>query len=283
MERLDQSLVARRLVSSRTAAVRHIQAGEVKVNGHPVTKPATKIAQDDVIELVTSGPHFASRAGHKLAGALDVFDAIDVVDARCFDAGASTGGFTDVLLQRGAKEVIAVDVGHDQIVDRLRLDPRVDVREGVNVRYLEQSDIGEPVEIVVSDLSFISLKLVLGALTAVTCFGGQLLLMIKPQFEIGRERLPKTGVVIDPHLRREAVLGVLEAALTQGLTPRGLTASPLPGQDGNKEFFFWASRAATGAHMHDTIDAAEWLDAQGVKWDDEKDFNLSSSTRRPAE
>lgn len=249
--------------------MRHIQAGEVIVNGHPVTKPATKIGHDAVIELTTSGPRFASRAGHKLAGALEVFEAVEVAGARCLDAGASTGGFTDVLLQHGAKEVLAVDVGHDQIVHRLRVDPRVDVREGVNIRYLELADIGEPVEIVVADLSFISLKLVLAALAAVTCVGGQLLLMIKPQFETGRERLPKTGVVIDPLQRREAVLGVVQAALTHDVTPRGLTPSPLPGQDGNKEFFFWATRAASAVHRHHTVDAAEWIDAQGVNWDDE--------------
>ena len=262
-------MVARQLVSSRTLAVRHIQAGEVKVNGQPVTKPATKITADALIELTASGPQYASRAGHKLAGALDSFSKVQVIGTRCLDAGASTGGFTDVLLQRGAREVIAVDVGHDQIVQRLRADPRVDVREGVNVRYLALADVGAPVDIVVSDLSFISLTLVLNALTTVSAPGAHLILMVKPQFEIGREHLPKTGVVSDPRQRRAAVLGVIEAALTHGLSPRGLAASPLPGQDGNKEFFLWATRPETSAYRQDTVNAAEWLDAQQVRWDDE--------------
>lgn len=269
MKRLDQAMVARQLVSSRTVAVRHIQAGEVTVNGLSVTKPATKIAADALIELTASGPQYASRAGHKLVGALERFNQVQVPGARCLDAGASTGGFTDVLLQHGAKEVIAVDVGHDQIVQRLRTDPRVDVREGVNVRYLVLADLGDPVDIVVSDLSFISLTLVLEALTAVSAPGAHLILMVKPQFEIGRERLPKTGVVSDPVQRRAAVLGVIDAALTHGLNPRGLTASPLPGQDGNKEFFLWATRPEPSAYRQDTVDAAEWLEAQQVEWDDE--------------
>lgn len=269
MKRLDQALVARQYVSSRTAAVRHIQAGEVVVNGKQVTKPATKVRDDDVIQLITTGPQYASRAGHKLAGALEVFHTVNVSGARCLDAGASTGGFTDVLLQRGAQHVVAVDVGHDQIVQRLRIDPRVEVHEGVNVRYLDLELIGEPVQIVVADLSFISLQLVIESLVAVSAPGAHLILMVKPQFEIGRERLPKTGVVLDPTQRREAVLGVVEAALQQGLAPQGLTASPLPGQDGNKEFFFWATHDVAGAHLHDTIEAADWLDTQRVEWADE--------------
>lgn len=268
MKRLDQTLVVRQLASSRTAAVRLIQAGDVLVNGERVMKAATKVTDDDVIRLTTSGPQYASRAGHKLAGALDAFDAVDVAGTRCLDAGASTGGFTDVLLRRGAKHVVAVDVGHDQIVQRLRMDPRVDVLEGVNVRYLELEDIGDPVQIVVSDLSFISLTLVLEALVGVCAPGAQLILMIKPQFEIGRERLPRTGVVVDAEQRAEAVLGVIEAALYQGLLPRGVAASPLPGQDGNKEFFFWATHDVAPNHLDDSIEASAWLDAQRVEWAD---------------
>lgn len=268
MKRLDQTLVARQLASSRTSAARHIQAGDVLVNGERVIKAATKVTDDDVIRLTTSGPQYASRAGHKLAGALDAFDAVDVAGARCLDAGASTGGFTDVLLRRGAKHVVAVDVGHDQIVQRLRVHSRVDVREGVNVRYLKLVDIGEPVQIVVSDLSFISLTLVLEALVGVCAPGAQLILMIKPQFEIGRERLPKTGVVLDSAQRAEAVLGVVEAGLKYGLLPRGVAASPLPGQDGNKEFFFWATRDVSADHWNDTLEASAWLAAQTVEWAD---------------
>ena len=180
-----------------------------------VTKPATKVSDQDVIRLTISGPQFASRAGHKLAGALEIFHTIEVSGARCLDAGASTGGFTDVLLQQGARKVVAVDVGHDQLIQRLRVDPRVEVHEGLNVRYLKLEEIGEPVDIVVSDLSFISLRLVLGALVSVCVPGAHLVLMIKPQFEIGRERLPKTGVVTDPDQRREAVVAVIETALAR--------------------------------------------------------------------
>lgn len=269
MKRLDQAVVARKLATSRTAAARHIQAGEVLVNGQKVTKPASKVAEHDVIRLTMAGPQYASRAGHKLAGALEIFHTIEVRDTRCLDAGASTGGFTDVLLQRGAKQVVAVDVGHDQLIQRLRVDPRVEVHEGLNVRYLTLKDIGQPVDLVVSDLSFISLTLVVAALVRVCTPGAHLLLMIKPQFEIGRQKLPKTGVVTDPDQRRDAVLAVINAAIEHGLVPQGVAASPLPGQDGNKEFFFWATYDVTGAHLHETIEPARWLETQRVVWVDE--------------
>lgn len=269
VKRLDQVLVARQLATSRTAAARHIQAGEVMVNDHTVTKPASKVSDQDVVSLTVAGPQYASRAGHKLAGALDTFNTIDVAGKRCLDAGASTGGFTDVLLQRGAHEVVAVDVGHDQIIQRLRVDPRVDVREGVNVRYLAADDIEGPVDVVVSDLSFISLKLVIGSLVDVCIPGAHLVLMVKPQFEIGRARLPKTGVVVDPQQRREAVTTVIEEALKQGLTPRGVATSPLPGQDGNREYFFWASHDFDGQPGCVSTEATQWLDTQHVQWADE--------------
>lgn len=268
MKRLDQILVARGLATSRTAAARHIQAGEITVNNQKVTKSATKVADRDVVKLTVTGPQYASRAGFKLAGALDRFNTIDVAGKRCLDAGASTGGFTDVLLQRGATQVVAVDVGHDQMVQQLRVDPRVDVHEGVNVRYLAVSDIGGPVDVVVSDLSFISLKLVIEALVEVCAPGAQLVLMIKPQFEIGRERLPKTGVVVDPQQRREAVVDVIEAARKEGLIPQGVATSPLPGQDGNREFFFWATHGNVEG-THETADTTQWLDTQRVEWTDD--------------
>lgn len=268
VQRLDQVLVARQLVPSRTAAARHIQAGEVNVNGETVTKPATKVSDQDEVGLTIVGPQYASRAGHKLAGAFDRFSSIAVAGARCLDAGASTGGFTDVLLQRDAQQVVAVDVGRDQLVQRLRNDPRVDVHEGVNIRYLAPDDIAGPVDIVVSDLSFISLKLVMLSLVAVCKPGAQLVLMIKPQFEIGRERLPKSGVVVNPQQRREAVMNVIEEALECGLTPRGVAASRLPGQDGNREYFFWASLKADGESVDEVTEAAQWLDTQHVEWAD---------------
>jgi len=267
MNRLDQVLVYRGLVASRTAAARHIQTGAVLVNDRLVTKPATKIGPDDHIQLKVSGPQYASRAGHKLAGALEHFNTIDVSGRRCLDAGASTGGFTDVLLQQGAKYVVAVDVGHDQIIPRLRNDPRVEVHEGLNIRHLGLSDIGAPVDIVVSDLSFISLKLALAPLARVCTANSHLILMIKPQFEVGRDRLSKTGVVTDPQQRQEAVRNVIQAAVDERLKPRGVAASPLPGQDGNKEFFFWATHNMAEGYL-DSFDIDQWLATQRVQWHD---------------
>ena len=156
---------------------------------------------------------------------------------RALDAGASTGGFTQVLLERGAERVAAVDVGHDQLAPAVRADPRVLVREGLNVRDLTAEDIDGPVDLVVSDLSFISLRLVLAPLAGVCRPGAELLLMVKPQFEVGRRALPRSGVVTDPDARRHAVVGVTAAALGAGLAPRGLARSGLAGQDGNAEFF----------------------------------------------
>lgn len=271
MERLDQSLVTRHMVASRTAAVRHIRAGEVLVNGEIAPKAAMKITASDLVELTVSSPQYASRAGHKLAGALEAFPSVQVAGARCLDAGASTGGFTDVLLQHDAREVVAIDVGHNQIVSRLRYDPRVEVREGMNVRYLVAQDVGDPFDVVVSDLSFISLTLVLRALAGVSRLGAELLLMVKPQFEIGRAHLPKTGVVTDPYKRRQAVMNVVTHAIAEGLVPQGLTASPLPGQDGNKEFFLWASKPQRHTPMPSAPDVAEWVDAQQVDWADALD------------
>ena len=153
--------------------------------------------------------------------------------------GASTGGFTDVLLRRGAREVAAVDVGHGQLVQQLREDPRVQVHEGVNVRHLEPELIGGPVDLTVADLSFISLTLVLPALAGATRPGGQLLLMVKPQFEVGRSGLNRLGVVTSPEARRSAVAGVLRSALECGLDVAGVAQSELPGQEGNLEYFVW--------------------------------------------
>lgn len=159
---------------------------------------------------------------------------------RCLDAGASTGGFTDVLLRRGAEHVVAVDVGHDQLLPWLRADPRVTVREGVNVRHLRPGDVDPAPDLVVGDLSFISLTLVLPGLLAVAAPGADLLLMVKPQFEVGRERLGSGGVVRDPRLRADAVVAVAEAAVGLGARPRAVVASPLPGPHGNVEYFLWS-------------------------------------------
>jgi 23S rRNA (cytidine1920-2'-O)/16S rRNA (cytidine1409-2'-O)-methyltransferase len=178
----------------------------------------------------------------KLAGALDAFPSVQVEGKRCLDAGASTGGFTEVLLRRGADHVVAVDVGHDQLVPQIRNDPRVAVHEGLNVRYMTAEEIGGPASLTVADLSFISLTLVVAPLAACTEPGGDLVLMVKPQFEIGKDRLGRTGVVTSERERRLAVGKVAAAAMDAGLELRGLASSPLPGQDGNVEYFLWMTR-----------------------------------------
>ncbi|KMM45877.1 hemolysin [Cellulomonas sp. A375-1] len=238
--RLDTELVRRGLARSRRQAGELIAAGLVTVDGRPARRSATHVTPELGVEVAsTDGPDYASRAGHKLAGALDALPALDPAGRGCLDAGASTGGFTDVLLRRGAASVCAVDVGHDQLVDRLRSDPRVDVREGVNVRTLAAGDVVPAPTLVVADLSFISLPLVLPALVAVAAPGADLLVMVKPQFEVGRGRLGSGGVVRDPELRVDAVVGVARAAAELGLTVRGVVQSPLPGPSGNVEYFLW--------------------------------------------
>ena len=240
MSRLDQELVTRGLARSRTQAAKLIAAGRVLRGGSPATKPSTPVAAADSLEVLDDGlPDYVSRAGHKLAGALAAFPAVRPQGLRCLDAGASTGGFTDVLLRSGAAHVAAVDVGHDQLVEPLRKDPRVSVYEGMNVRYLDQQDIGGTVDLTVADLSFISLTMVVEALARATRPGGSLLLMVKPQFEVGRERLDRTGVVTDPEQHRLAVTRVAASALAAGLEIAGIAPSPLPGQNGNVEFFMW--------------------------------------------
>lgn len=242
MARLDQELVSRGLARSRTHAAKLIAAGRVVRAGTVLTKPSASIQpEDSLIVTDDGGPDYVSRAGHKLAGALAAFPGVSPAGLRCLDAGASTGGFTDVLLRAGAKEVAAVDVGHGQLVDSLRADPRVRVFEGMNVRYFTPDQIGGTVELTVADLSFISLTMVVGPLAAATAPGGSLLLMVKPQFEVGRELLNRTGVVTDPARHRLAVERVAEAAVGAGLEIAGIARSPLPGQNGNVEFFMWMS------------------------------------------
>ncbi|WP_270259234.1 TlyA family RNA methyltransferase [Kocuria marina] len=244
-ERLDRALTERGLARSRTVAAGLIKAGRVSVNGSPVTKPSAVVLPEDALEVAaTEGEEYVSRAGHKLAGALERFPDVDPAGKRCLDAGASAGGFTDVLLRRGAREVVAVDVGHDQLVPELRADPRVRVHEGLNVRYLDPAQIGGPAQLTVCDLSFISLTLVVPALAAATEPGGDLLLMVKPQFEVGVHALSRTGVVTSEAAREAAVERVRECARDVGLEVLGTAPSPLPGQDGNVEFFVWCRRPA---------------------------------------
>lgn len=235
--RADVALAARGLARSRTEGAALIRAGQVLLDGRPVRRPSDRVAADATLRLRDPGPRYVSRAAHKLVSALEAFPDVAVAGRRALDAGASTGGFTQVLLERGAERVAAVDVGHDQLAPTVRADPRVLVREGLNVRDLTAEDIDGPVDLVVSDLSFISLRLVLAPLAGVCRPGAELLLMVKPQFEVGRRALPRSGVVTDPDARRDAVVGVAAAALGAGLAPRGLARSGLAGQDGNAEFF----------------------------------------------
>ncbi|GAB08357.1 hemolysin [Gordonia araii NBRC 100433] len=242
--RLDAELVRRGLARSREHASALIAGGEVLVNGTPATKPATNVAKDTPIVVKAPVEQWASRGAHKLIGALDAFEpgGLTVAGRRCLDAGASTGGFTDVLLARGAAEVLAVDVGYGQLVWRLRSDERVHVFDRTNVRSLTPEVIGGPADLTVSDLSFISLRLVLSALAACTKTGGDIVPMIKPQFEVGKDRVGAGGVVRDPRLRKEAVFAVAIWAAALGLRIRDAGASPLPGPSGNVEYFLWLTR-----------------------------------------
>ncbi|GAC69750.1 TlyA family RNA methyltransferase [Gordonia soli] len=246
--RLDAELVRRGLARSREQARELIAAGVVKVNGVVAAKPATNVAKDTPIVVVEDvGEGWASRGAHKLVGALDAFadQGLTVEGRRCLDAGASTGGFTDVLLRRGAAEVVAVDVGYGQLIWRLQNDPRVHVHDRTNVRHLDPATVGDPVDLVVADLSFISLLLVLPALAACARPGADLVPMVKPQFEVGKERVGSGGVVRDPALRVEAVEAVARGAATLGLRTVGATASPLPGPSGNVEYFLWLRKTGS--------------------------------------
>jgi 23S rRNA (cytidine1920-2'-O)/16S rRNA (cytidine1409-2'-O)-methyltransferase len=249
--RLDAELVRRGLARSRQQAAELIARGLVDVRGTAAGKAATMVDRDTPVVVRDDGQReWASRGAHKLIGALDAFD-VPVAGLRCLDAGASTGGFTDVLLDRGAAEVVAADVGYGQLVWRLRSDERVRVLDRTNVRALEPAAVGGPVGLTVADLSFISLRTVLPALAACTAADGELLPMVKPQFEVGRERLGAGGVVRDPALRLAALTEVTAAARAIGLVLRGAVASPLPGPSGNVEFFLRLARRGA-----DTGDAA---------------------------
>jgi 23S rRNA (cytidine1920-2'-O)/16S rRNA (cytidine1409-2'-O)-methyltransferase len=244
--RLDAELVRRGLARSREHASELIEQRRVKVSGAVATKPATGVSTDLAIVVAADPdrPDYVSRGGHKLAGALAAFGphGFVVSGRRCLDAGASTGGFTDVLLRHGAAQVVAVDVGYGQLAWKLQSDERVLVRDRVNVRELTTEITDGPVDVVVGDLSFISLELVLDALLRVTAPDGDLALMVKPQFEVGKDRVGKGGVVRDPVLRAEAVASVAAAAAARGWGAHMVATSPLPGPSGNVEFFLWLRR-----------------------------------------
>jgi 23S rRNA (cytidine1920-2'-O)/16S rRNA (cytidine1409-2'-O)-methyltransferase len=233
--RLDRALVDRGLARSRQQAAEAVRAGRVSVNGTPAGRPSHPVGPGDRLE-VAGADHYVSRAAHKLADALA--SSRIAVPPRVLDAGASTGGFTQVLLEGGAEQVYAVDVGHGQLVAGLRADPRVHVRERLNLRDLTLDHLdGEPVGLVVADVSFISLTLLLPSLLAVLRPDGDALLLVKPQFEVGRAGLDDRGVVRDPRLRAQAVTGVVAAAAALGWTPGWQAESCLPGESGNVEYF----------------------------------------------
>jgi len=241
--RLDRELVARGLAPTRGRAQTMITAGRVSVDGRPAGKPAELVEESADIHAMDDG--YVSRAAHKLAGALD--DLGLAVGGRALDAGSSTGGFTQVLLERGCAEVTCVDVGTDQLAPLLRSDARVRVWEQTNLRDLTLAHVGGvPVDLTVADVSFISLTLLLEPLAAVTAAAGSMLLMVKPQFEVGRELLGKGGVVRDPRQHRRAVAGVLASAAQAGWQPRAASPSRLPGPAGNREFFVWLTMAGSG-------------------------------------
>jgi 23S rRNA (cytidine1920-2'-O)/16S rRNA (cytidine1409-2'-O)-methyltransferase len=239
--RLDAELVRRGLVSARADAVALIGAGRVLVNGAPADKAARLVDPGDAVVVEGPPPRFVSRGGDKLDAALETFPVV-VAERRALDAGASTGGFTDCLLQRGAAHVVALDVGHGQLHPRVRDDPRVTVIEGYNVRHLSADDIGGPVPLVVADLSFISLRLVIPALVGACAPAADLVLLVKPQFEAGRAEVSKgRGVITDPAVHERVRSEVGAALVAAGATVRGWVASPITGGDGNVEFLVHAT------------------------------------------
>ena len=237
--RVDVELVRRGLARSRQQAAELIGAGKVSIDGMPAVKPGTAVAATAALRVTGSDERrWVSRGAHKLIGALDAF-GISVQARRCLDAGASTGGFTEVLLDRGAREVVAVDVGYGQLAWSLRSDSRVVVVERTNARELTPPAIGGPVDVIVADLSFISLTTVLPALTGCASPDADIVPMVKPQFEVGKGQVGAGGVVHSSKLRADAVLAVARRAEELGWHTVGVTASPLPGPSGNVEYFLW--------------------------------------------
>ena len=232
--RLDAEMVRRGLCASRTDASRAIEAGLVLVNGTVADKASRQVHAGDAV-LVTQPPRFVSRGGEKLDAALDVF-GIDVAGRRVLDAGASTGGFTDCLLQRGAAHVVALDVGHGQLHPRIRNDARVTVLERFHVRDATCASIGGAVDLVTADLSFISLTRVLPALVGVCREGAPLVLLVKPQFEAGREEVGKGGIVSDPAVHAAVLEKVRQYAEDAGFQQLAVIESPITGAEGNREF-----------------------------------------------
>ena len=226
----------RGLAATRERARALILAGQVKVNGTVVSKAGTPVADDASIELITPDHPYVGRGGIKLAHALDAF-GIEATGRNALDVGASTGGFTDVLLQRGAASVVALDVGHGQLDWRLRNDSRVIVREGVNARALSRTDVPHAVDLVTIDVAFISLRHIFPALPPVLASGADVVALVKPQFEAGRDQVGKGGIVTDPAVHEAVVARVTNAAIESGFARVAMTPSPITGAEGNREFF----------------------------------------------
>jgi 23S rRNA (cytidine1920-2'-O)/16S rRNA (cytidine1409-2'-O)-methyltransferase len=258
--RVDAELVRRGLARSRQQAAELIGAGKVSIDGLPAVKPGTAVAVTAALTVADDGERsWVSRGAHKLIGALDAF-GLSVDGRRCLDAGASTGGFTEVLLDRGAVEVVAADVGYGQLAWSLRSDSRVIVVERTNARELTPEAIGGPVDVVVADLSFISLATVLPALVGCATPTADIVPMVKPQFEVGKGQVGPGGVVHDPQLRAASVLGVARRAGELGWHTVGVAASPLPGPSGNVEYFLWlraqTDRALAGEALETAVRTA---------------------------
>jgi len=254
--RIDAVLVERGLFSSRERAGAAVLAGEVRVGGEVVTKAGHAVADDAVIE-VAERQQYVSRGGQKLAGALDVF-GFEVSGLRVVDVGASTGGFTDCVLQRGARSVCAVDVGYGQLAWSLRTDSRVTVFDRTSIRAADPTELGAPFDLVVIDVSFISLRVVLPHLMQLLGDEGNLVALVKPQFEAVKGRVGKRGVVRDPDVHEDVLGAAIEAVQTAGLVVRGLTFSPIKGPEGNIEFWMWAARTGepTEATARSVVDSA---------------------------
>jgi len=246
--RLDAELVRRGLAGSQAEAQEAVRAGHVTVRGAPATKSTTLVGTDEALVVGAPARPFVSRGGEKLAAALDAF-AIDPTGRGCLDAGASTGGFTDCLLQRGARHVLALDVGYGQLAWGLRTDHRVTVMDKTNVRELRSDLLPYRPSLVTADLSFISLRLAVGPLVATAEPLADLVLLIKPQFEVGREQVERGGVVRDPAGWRRTIDGVADATLAAGAAPAGLLASPVRGPAGNVEFLLHARAAGEGRSL----------------------------------
>ena len=262
-DRLDVALTRRGLTASRERAKAAVAAGLVRVNGTPATKPSQPVGPGDELRLLGETLRYVGRGGLKLERALEAF-GLDVAGTTCVDIGASTGGFTDCLLQHGAARVTAVDVGHGQLHASLAVDARVTNLEGTDARTLAPGDAGGPFDVAVTDVSFISLAHVLPAMARLLRPGGTCVCLVKPQFEAGPAHVGKRGVVRDARVHREVLARVLADARAAGLEPRGLTHSPVTGGEGNIEYLLHAVRARAGQADAGTTDAGAALDVGAV-------------------